>query len=303
MISSPPKDNPSSKRKVLSSSSTLNYRRIDCTILEGGLNPIMDDFYLCECDPERRNPICKKCFKTCHKGPGHMEIKHFHQECVCVCGFNAHQPMDKEQGKKSDEKYSKKCLFGEWASECKYTIFFKDPNEPNVFICLLCKNLCYKNARNLIKTSTEAEGISSKNFVCQCNNQNHANIRVLFRKFKSISKKNNFFKKYDFEGFTFTQLVNIILKGKQSFDNIFHSFEDKINETINKIKTNPTYALEEHSFLNDLHFTSNILSNYAIKTKNVYILVKKEKDGKNNSKIDLMSVTQKSKDDKNISNN
>ena len=64
-------------------------------------------------------------FKTCHKGPGHMEIKHFHQECVCVCGFNAHQPMDKEQGKKSDEKYSKKCLFGEWASECKYNIFLK----------------------------------------------------------------------------------------------------------------------------------------------------------------------------------
>ena len=302
MLSPPQKDNPSSKRKILSSTTSLNYRRIDCTILEGGLNAVMEDFYLCECDPERRNPICKKCFKTCHKGPGHMEIKHFHQECVCVCGFNAHQPMDKEQGKKSDEKYSKKCLFGEWASECKYNIFFKDPNENSFYVCLLCKNLCYKNARNLIKTSTDSEGISSKNFVCQCNNQNHANIRVLFRKFKSISKKNNFNKKYDFEGFTFTQLVNIILKGKQSFDNIFHSFEDKINETIGKIKTNPTYALEEHSFLNDLHFTSNILSNYAIKTKNVFILIKKEKDGKNNDKVDLLSITEKSKDERNISN-
>ena len=86
-----------------------------------------------------------------------------------------------------------------------------NPNENSFYVCLLCKNLCYKNARNLIKTSTDSEGISSKNFVCQCNNQNHANIRVLFRKFKSISKKNNFNKKYDFEGFTFTQLVNNLL--------------------------------------------------------------------------------------------
>ena len=171
MLSPPQKDNPSSKRKILSSTTSLNYRRIDCTILEGGLNAVMEDFYLCECDPERRNPICKKCFKTCHKGTGHMEIKHFHQECVCVCGFNAHQPMDKEQGKKSDEKYSKKCLFGEWASECKYNIFFKDPNENSFYVCLLCKNLCYKNTRNLIKTSTDSEGISSNNFICQYNNQ------------------------------------------------------------------------------------------------------------------------------------
>ena len=52
---------------------------------------------------------------------------------IYICGLNS----DQQQIKNKDEKYSKKLLFGEQDSECKYNIFFKAPNE-NSF-CLLCK--------------------------------------------------------------------------------------------------------------------------------------------------------------------
>ena len=54
------------------------YSKINCNILKSGINPLFDQYYLCECDPERRNAICFECFKMCHTGPRHKEIKKFY---------------------------------------------------------------------------------------------------------------------------------------------------------------------------------------------------------------------------------
>ena len=117
---------------------TSDYK-VQCSIVKHGLTKAYANYYLCECDPERKNPICENCFKECHKGSGHAEIKMIQQEKICMCGIKSHQPFNENEN--LDNKYSKKCLFGEWANECKYKICFKDKDN-NIFICLLCKNIC-----------------------------------------------------------------------------------------------------------------------------------------------------------------
>ena len=226
----------SSKHKITGSTTSINYRHVHCQILKAGITPVMGVYFLCECDPERRNSICEECLKVCHVGGDHKEIKRVTKEDVCMCGFKCHQPMN--QAEVVDEKYTSQCLFGEWASECQFPTFFKDKNDNNSMICLFCKNICYKNSNNIIKISID-DNNENKNIVCTCRNHNHNDLRIIFRKLRSVVKKNNFEVKYDFEGFSFIQFMNIIFRGSRSFENIFHSFGDKINETVNKISSNP----------------------------------------------------------------
>jgi hypothetical protein len=67
---------------------------------------------------------------------------------------------------------------------------------------------------------------------------------------------------------------------------------------LSKIKSNPKYRLEEFKNLNDLHLTSQILSNFAIKSKNVYFmspttggagLITEQNNKKVNSNLNLPS--------------
>ena len=274
------------RSRINGSTSSINYRHVQCSILKAGISPVLDVYYLCECDPERRNPICEECFRQCHVGDDHKEIKRITKEDVCMCGFKCHQPMN--QAESVDEKYTKQCLFGEWASECKMNVFFKDKNEPNSLICLMCKNICYKNSESMMRVELDSKSEGSNHFgeaICTCSNHNHNDIRIIFRKLRSVVKKNNFVAKYNFEGFTFIQFMNIIFRGSKSFDNLFHSFSDKIYETVNKITNSPDYLLEDHKFINDLHLTSNILSDFALKCKNVYSFNKDEENNQNVSDI------------------
>ena len=288
---------PNNKNEIteLKSSIKTSDYKVQCSIVKHGLTKAYANYYLCECDPERKNPICENCFKECHKGNGHAEIKMIQQEKICMCGIKSHQPFNENEN--LDNKYSKKCLFGEWAIECKYKVCFKDKDN-DIFICLLCKNICYKNLKKLTKINIDEESrLNNKTFECQCTNNNHNDIRIMFRKFKSISKGANYYKKYNFDGFSIIQLFNLITRGTKSFNNIFHSFKDKINDVLSKIKSNPKYRLEEFKNLNDLHLTSQILSNFAIKSKNVYFVspatggggLITEQSRKSNSNLNLPS--------------
>ena len=162
------------RSRVNGSTSSINYRHVQCSILKAGISPVLDVYYLCECDPERRNPICEECFRQCHVGDDHKEIKRITKEDVCMCGFKCHQPMN--QAESVDEKYTKQCLFGEWASECKMNVFFKDKNEPNSLICLMCKNICYKNSESMMRVELDSKSEGSNHFgeaICTCSNHNH----------------------------------------------------------------------------------------------------------------------------------
>ena len=255
---------------IKTSSKILDYNTVKCSIVSNGLTNSYATYYLCECDPERKNPICAECFQICHKGKGHGQIKQITGEKICQCGIKSHQPFYENDNK--DLIYKKVCLFGEWISEGYFDIIYKDSKNPDLKICILCKNLCFKNSKNFIKTDLKNEGMLSHNFKCLCNHNNHNDIRIMFRKFKSISKKNNFNIKYDFDEYSFIHIINLILRGKKSFENIFHSFQIIINNTIKKIDSDNKYRLEDFKSINDLHLTSQILNNFAIKAKNVYLI-------------------------------
>ena len=119
------------------------YSKINCNILKSGINPLFDQYYLCECDPERRNAICFECFKMCHTGPRHKEIKKFLAAKVCMCGYKAHQPMDEKDDQAN--YYSKECLFNSIGLKYVYSNNMMQGSR----ICIFCKNFCFKNSKNI----------------------------------------------------------------------------------------------------------------------------------------------------------
>ena len=275
------------------------YSKINCNILKSGINPLFDQYYLCECDPERRNAICFECFKLCHTGPGHRELKKFLAAKVCMCGYKAHQPMDEKDDQVN--YYNKDCLFGSLG--LKY--IYDDITAPGNKICIFCKNLCYKNAKNvklikndsliinseLNKTSKNKakskkgsiKGTSNinlngnlhindndNNIKCNCKNNNHDYIRSLFRKLRGLTKKKNFAEKYEFEGLTLVHVFNLLIRNNECFNNLFYSFTFNLNDIIRKIKENNFYSMEDYKFVNNFHLTCDILSSFAEKNINIY---------------------------------
>ena len=256
--------------KINSSTVTVGFfSKINCNILKSGITPLFDQYYLCECDPERRNAICSECFKICHNGPGHKEIKKFLRAKVCMCGYKGHQPMDEKDDQV--QHYTKECLFGSLG--LKY--FYNDKTVENSHICIFCKNLCFKNAKSLSKIKTSDKINTNLNINelisnCNCTNHNHNDIRILFRKLRGLTKKMNFIDKYDFEGLSFVHVINLLLRDNACFTNLFYSFSFHLNEIIRKINEESFYALEDYKFVNNFHLTCEILSSFAEKKMNIY---------------------------------
>ena len=239
---------------------------IPCSILEGGLKEITEKFVICECDPERCNPICIDCFKKCHsnglKYP-HKEIERKEMNAVCICGFKCHQPLNEKE--KQDKLYKLSCTFGELATISDMNFSYQDVESSNANICLICYNMCYEATDQLIKNPHG----DLKGFKCSCKNHNHSDIKIIFRKLRLFAKKNYFIKKYNFEGITFISFINILFKTKISFINLFHSFKLLLQKTYKDLDNNE-YFFEDHNTLNDLHLTSQVLLVFAQKCKSEY---------------------------------
>ena len=158
-------------------------------------------------------------------------------------------------------------IFGEWGTIPDLNFTYQDVEQSNLNICLLCYNICYEAEEKLIKRPIE----DLKGFKCSCKNHNHSDIRIIFRKLRTLAKGNIFYKKYNFEGMTFLHFVNILTSSKNGFTNLFHSFVDQIHSTYKNIQK-IGYSFEEHNTLNDLHLTSQVLLFFAQKCKNEYII-------------------------------
>ena len=256
---------------------------IPCSILEGGLKEINEKFVICECDPERCNPICVECFQKCHfngfKYP-HKEIETKEMNAICICGFKCHQPLNEQE--KQDKLYKLICTFGELATVPDLNFSYQDVESSNANICLMCYNICYGTPDKLVKHPHE----DLKGFKCSCKNHNHSDIKIIFRKLRLLAKKNDFIKKYNFEGLTFLHFLNIFFKTKASFRNLFHSYETQIQQTYKNLENNE-YFFEDHNSLNDLHLTAQVLLVFSQKCKNEYkiknrILKGKEEEESNN---------------------
>ena len=253
---------------------------VPCSILEGGLKEVSDKFVICECDPERCNPICYDCFKKCHfnglKYP-HKEIETKEMNAICICGFKCHQPLNEQV--KVDKQYKLSCTFGELATIPDLNFSYQDVESSNANICLLCYNICYDAPEKLIKHSHG----DLKGFKCSCKSHHHSDIKIIFRKLRLLAKKNNYIKKYNFEGMTFIHFLNILFKTKISFKNLFHSFVSQLQKTYKNLENNE-YMFEDHITLNDLHLTSQVLLVFAHKCKNEYKIKNKIQRGKKKEK-------------------
>ena len=245
---------------------SLDLNEVHCQILENGLKEVKSKYFICECDPERSNPICEECFKKCHfngvKYPN-KEISNKETNAVCICGYKCHRPLNESE--KQDKQYKINCTFGEWGTIPDLNFTYQDVEQSNLNICLLCYNICYEADEKLIKRPIE----DLKGFKCSCKNHNHTDIRIIFRKLRTLAKGNIFYKKYNFEGMTFLHFVNILTSSKNGFQNLFHSFVDQIHSTYKNIQK-IGYSFEEHNTLNDLHLTSQVLLFFAQKCKNEY---------------------------------
>ena len=240
---------------------------VDCQILKSGIKESKTTYYICECDPERTNPICENCFNICHKSGEdypHKLIRSSIMNAVCICGYKCHQLFTESD--QQDKQYKKICTFGELAGINDLNICYQSLNDSNTKICLICYNICFNCDVNFIKKPmTDLKG-----FKCCCTNHNHSDIRIIFRKLRSIAKDNNFLKMYNFEGMTFILFLNIFTSTKNSFYNLFHSFSEKITSTYQNLTQNFNYFFEEHNILNDLHLTCQVLFVFAQRCKNVY---------------------------------
>lgn len=248
----------------------INYieaiQSVQCEILQSGIKESEGTYYICECDPERMRPICSNCFLKCHKGGQeglHKEIRSGTMNAVCICGYKCHKPLS-ELGT-CDIIYKTECSFGEMGKIPDLNFFFLHPDEPTRRLCLFCKNVCYKNDPKLTRDCFS----SARGFICKCMHHNHSDIRIIFRKLKSLAKHKNFIVKYNFEGMSFIQFVNIFLSSKKSYNNLFHSFSEQIASTEQRLQT-LTYGFENHNILNDLHLTCQILLIFSEKCKQVY---------------------------------
>ena len=265
---------------------------IPCSILEGGLKQVKEQFVICECDPERSNPICLPCFKKCHFGGlkyPHKEIGTKEMNAVCICGFKCHRPLNEKENQ--DKQYKLSCSFGELATIPDLNFSYQDVESSNANICIICYNICYDAPEKLIKHSLG----DIKGFKCSCKNHNHSDIKIIFRKLRLLASKNNFIKKYNFEGMTFVHFLNIFFKTKISFKNLFHTFIGGIKKIYKNLENNE-YYFEEHNTLNDFHLTLIVLlifsqrCKFEYKIKNRILKGKKGEENDEVAKLDEESI-------------
>lgn len=93
----------------------LNY---NCLVLEYGMVPKTDRYFICSCTPEQNSLICAECIRYCHLGSIHTVIDTIVTSGICQCGLNSHK-IRKDNS--SISKIKSECLFNEInrASGCK----------------------------------------------------------------------------------------------------------------------------------------------------------------------------------------
>lgn len=184
-------------------------RSVKCTILNEGYKKVEMKCFYCLCDPDQTDPFCFECSKFCHVGEGHEIIEGMIGKHICHCGDRNHVI---EINKKSDNTYNPKCFFHEWSINSGLNIFYETESKLN--ICMYCRNFCNYDNNHLTK--------KKKKKVPTCDCDKHLNIKDVFLNLNKIAINYNM---YEFEDLTSTQMVNLIFNSKNSFENIFKSYE------------------------------------------------------------------------------
>lgn len=185
-----------------------------CRILDFGTSPAKETFYICVCDPEQKEPICKSCFENCHKG--HDFIKKIDTEAICNCGLKMHEIISCDNEK---NEVFEKCIFSEWTENLNVCLIYKEIAS-GTKICAFCINFCrinenfsnniqFKEFSEFILINSNKETFDKinnnidiekkyQNNCCECTNEIHRNLSKIVKNFiwlffykNNLNLKNN----------------------------------------------------------------------------------------------------------------
>jgi len=172
------KENPS-EISIYRLSALRILKQTKCQLLKTGSKPERNLYFICECDPDQKEPICKDCIDNCHKG--HQIISSFETQAVCHCGLKMHE---RTINKSEKNEIIEKCLFSEWAKITKSNLIFKDISS-EMHYCAFCISFCGcgKNINNANNSH-----INNKNFneIADENNSINNNKEI------EVNNNNNF---------------------------------------------------------------------------------------------------------------
>ena len=120
---------------------------IKCSFINNGIKPSKERFYICSCNPSKKNLICEECFKYCHLGPNHNQLNAIVVSGICNCGVTQHKVKTKTEENKVE--LIKECIFNDLNSISGNKIIYlfkrKDSGEIHTSLCAFCLNFCYNN--------------------------------------------------------------------------------------------------------------------------------------------------------------
>ena len=221
-----------------------------CSILKYGIKPSTEEIsysYCLTCDSSLINPICIPCLKKCH-------IDHVVKESyetgkiICSCGERSH--ILSNEGNVNLNTNISNCLCNEWGKVSNLNICYLNiaKDSPKEYLCLLCYNFCSMEKNNyspIFYEMKEGEDFPK----CSCSNKRvHNESRILLNLLDKLTLK---YKKYD--GFNLlhpTQIINILLRSKKSFEHNFNNF----NEIYKSVKNNNFINSSIHYSLSKVDF-------------------------------------------------
>ena len=188
----------------------------ECQILNTGYNSTKMPHYYCNCDLERKNPMCKTCIDTCHfDHKSKIPLKEIIGEVICHCGLNYHKVTLSDETKSNN--YTP-CFFSDWSITSKIEVYY---SYKKCYICMFCKNMCV----NFQKSITLNQGgefkkkkikPNKKKHDCNCNDDNHKSNKNIFEKLNEFQE----FNKFNFENLTLIHLINLLFKSEGSYTNL-----------------------------------------------------------------------------------
>lgn len=261
----------------------------ECQLLKTGYKSQTMTYFFCSCDPDQKEPMCFDCYKDCHSDHQKKETVSYPVNAVCHCGMNCHR-LTKDSNQLEDS-FQRKCLFMDWSVKSNTGIYYQH-NESGFNFCMFCANFC-ENIANLTKTVFS----TTEFYECSCTGEVHGEVKKVFKKITELKNLSDF----EFEFFTPTHMLNLIILSEDSFVNCFKTLNLYISKLRIEMKNDANYyidsnigysaamkALETVSTLADTCDSFNYFTDFAenlFDSRFVYSLLEKKFDYKSGKNI------------------
>jgi hypothetical protein len=254
----------------------------NCTVLEAGLRLTVEKvkFFYCSCDPNKIHQLCEECAMKCHKTRGHQVKEQPPAFIRCYCGEKAHNV---EEDGVSRKVYRPQCYFHELARHSQLNLYFQ--NEKRERLCLFCNEFCkvdasVANKKFVVRTREEIP-------YCECSHANHHSIQIIYSLMNKFSIEN---KNVKLHGLKQVQIVNLLIKCRETYENIYSELRDKIELEKSGISLPSNRSIIFCTKINSILYDKKIhLTNFFYSIKN-FALLSKKTDGLKYFSTELLNL-------------